>query len=343
MEQLEFYAAKDEVAVIGRGAHCTIDIKELPQLIKKRTADEIRKVSRFHAVVAWDSENLVFRLITLGMNGVRLNNVPYYPELDAKAPQFASETFCVCYKCCPAYQRKVEKNELNQPFVDNDLNEFDCLCLKCKPTPLSLRPEVPIESVIEIPSVKLQLKFLGEPELRPPKKRGRKPKSRLDLYISPPPSSPQDSKKTDPPKRKRGRPRKNPEKKELPSMPLVDILVECFTFCGRTGLSLRELCNEISENHVYFRTHPQEQWKHTILKVLEQEPFFILRPKNMFLKRATQWWYNSQLDQNLERSQQYLEFASTQPVRGCRRTEKQYCPTFSSRRTSRSSRSMEID
>jgi hypothetical protein len=112
---------------------------------------------------------------------------------------------------------------------------------------------------------------------------------------------------------------------KLHSMPLVDVIVESFTFCGRTDLSLPELYEEIKTNQHFYRSHPSPgTWQTHVLQTLQSNRFFVLRPKNKLLKKATQWWYNPELDHDRDRAQKFLEFGSAQPARGCRRHEKVY-------------------
>ncbi|KAL7753765.1 hypothetical protein RI367_000696 [Sorochytrium milnesiophthora] len=113
----------------------------------------------------------------------------------------------------------------------------------------------------------------------------------------------------------------------LPSKPqqsLTDIIVESFTFCGRSDLNLRELCQEIQKNQAYYRRCGGDNWKMDVLEELESRSFFVLRPKNKLLSKPTQWHYNPRLDLNTDRRELYANFCSVQPTRGCKLDEKQY-------------------
>ncbi|KAI9175857.1 hypothetical protein H9P43_006221 [Blastocladiella emersonii ATCC 22665] len=110
-----------------------------------------------------------------------------------------------------------------------------------------------------------------------------------------------------------------------PPMPLLDIIVESFTFCGRSDLSLHELLAEISTNQVYYRNHPAPDiWHADVLATLEDKPMFALRPKNKWLTRPTQWYYDADRDADRARAARYREFGSAQPTRAAKRRDTQY-------------------
>ncbi|ORZ31017.1 hypothetical protein BCR44DRAFT_1503217 [Catenaria anguillulae PL171] len=111
-----------------------------------------------------------------------------------------------------------------------------------------------------------------------------------------------------------------------PPMPLLDILVESFTFCARSDLSLAELLSEIRANQVYFRTHPcPARWHAQVVRALESHRMFALRPRNKWLKKATQWYYDPDRDHDQARAARFREFGSAQPARRAkRRAETQY-------------------
>ncbi|KAJ3358670.1 hypothetical protein GGF32_010095 [Allomyces javanicus] len=110
-----------------------------------------------------------------------------------------------------------------------------------------------------------------------------------------------------------------------PPMSLQDIIIESFTFCGRSDLSLGELYTEIAQNQAYFRAARGDAWKRAVLRALERTPFFALRPKNKLLTRATQWYYDPDRDIDRGRAQRYAEFGSAQPSRRAKaRADKTY-------------------
>ncbi|KAJ3364585.1 hypothetical protein GGF31_008973 [Allomyces arbusculus] len=110
-----------------------------------------------------------------------------------------------------------------------------------------------------------------------------------------------------------------------PPMSLQDIIIESFTFCGRSDLSLGELYTEIAQNQAYFRAARGDAWKRAVLRALERTPFFALRPKNKLLTRATQWYYDPDRDIDRGRARRYAEFGSAQPSRRAKaRADKTY-------------------
>ncbi|KNE57816.1 hypothetical protein AMAG_04663 [Allomyces macrogynus ATCC 38327] len=69
---LPIYGRTDRGVVLGRGPQCTYDVGGVSTCS--------RKVSRRHALLAWDAQARGFRLCVLGLNGAAVNGTHYYPD-----------------------------------------------------------------------------------------------------------------------------------------------------------------------------------------------------------------------------------------------------------------------
>ncbi|KNE58973.1 hypothetical protein AMAG_03329 [Allomyces macrogynus ATCC 38327] len=299
---LPIYGRTDRGVVLGRGPQCTYDVGGVSTCS--------RKISRRHALLAWDAQARGFRLCVLGLNGAALNGTHYYPD-----------------DCVP-----VDDEPDPRPLVrKGDIVELPGnVKLVFRGAALAPYPDSPIVCRVAEPSAEL-----ASSPLRPAL-------ASMQLALGPAPTSPTLASAV-PPTAPRAPPllgakrpaesaaldaqmlAESPPDIQPPPMSLQDIIIESFTFCGRSDLSLGELYTEIAQNQAYFRAARGDSWKRAVLRALERTPFFALRPKNKLLTRATQWYYDPDRDIDRGRARRYAEFGSAQPSRRAKaRADKTY-------------------